>query len=150
MFYPLSVDSFLPALNHLLHIHPQLFVRVTNLLPPLVQPERPIWDEDAPDNILACYLQGVLERLQAELARLITKSNKGIPLCGLQGDVPHLSIQCCTQTQRHPVLAAPTRTSRWSYCQPLQRPSFLLTSRHRRDSGQCVLFRDGPSNYSVH
>jgi len=25
MFYALSVDSFLPALDHLLHIHPQLF-----------------------------------------------------------------------------------------------------------------------------
>jgi hypothetical protein len=43
MLQPLF-DGLPPALNHLLHIHPQLFEGDANLLPFLVQTKHPIWE----------------------------------------------------------------------------------------------------------
>jgi len=53
--------SFLPALDHLLHIHSQLFEGVTSVPPFLVELQNPIWKDGAPDKIPDCHLQGVFE-----------------------------------------------------------------------------------------
>ena len=60
MFQPVF-ECFLPAFNHLLHIHPQLFEGFPDLLPFLVQTKHPVWENKAQDNIADCYLQGVFE-----------------------------------------------------------------------------------------